>query len=184
MAASPDETVARLKSIEGYRLQFDKIYGEVTWNGVGDAVGCFVRNLVTGPSPYDYYAHWQVWKDADPEDLQKDAEYAAAYDEAKANAEAHPMSDSSLRGEDSFFGNKAWCSVCHNGVNFTDELYHNIGIGLDAEQPDLGRFKVTKKAEDWGGFQNANDPRCDLHGTVYARRYTCHARRCYRMVRS
>ena len=33
-----------------------------------------------------------------------------------------------------FFGNGAWCSACHNGVNFTDEQFHNIGIGLDAEQ--------------------------------------------------
>jgi cytochrome c peroxidase len=153
MAASPDATVEKLKHIEGYRLQFDQIYGDVRWNGVGNAIGCFVRNLATGPSPYDYYARWQAWKDADPEDLQEDAEYAAEYEEAKTNAEAHPMSESAVRGEYSFFGNKAWCSACHNGVNFTDELYHNTGIGLDAEKPDPGRYAVTKKAEDWGAFK-------------------------------
>jgi cytochrome c peroxidase len=153
MAASPDETTEKLKKIEGYRLQFDEIYGEVTWNGIGDAIGCFVRNLVTGPSPYDYYFRWQAWKDADPEDLQQDPEYAAAYKKAKANADAHPMSESAIRGEYAFFGNKAWCSACHNGVNFTDELYHNTGIGMDADQPDLGRYEITKKLEDYGAFK-------------------------------
>jgi cytochrome c peroxidase len=153
MAASPDETVEKLKNIKGYRVQFDRIYGDVTWDGVGNAIGCFVRNLVTGPSPYDYYDRWQALKDADPEDLQENPKYAAAYEEAKASAESHPISDSAVRGEYSFFGNKAWCSACHNGVNFTDELYHNTGIGLDAEQPDLGRYEVTKRVEDWAAFK-------------------------------
>ncbi len=44
-------------------------------------------------------------------------------------------------------------SACHNGVNLTDELYHNIGIGLDAKEPDLGRYLITKKPEDWGAFK-------------------------------
>ena len=55
MAASPEATVRKLKGSEVYRLQFDRIYGEVTWDGVGNAIGCFVRNLVTGPAPYDYH---------------------------------------------------------------------------------------------------------------------------------
>jgi len=38
-------------------------------------------------------------------------------------------------------------------VNLTDELYHNIGIGLQAKEPDLGRYAITKKAEDWGAFK-------------------------------
>jgi cytochrome c peroxidase len=63
------------------------------------------------------------------------------------------MSESAKHGEYLFFGNKAWCSACHNGVNFTDELYHNIGIGLQADEPDLGRYQVTKKAADWGAFK-------------------------------
>jgi cytochrome c peroxidase len=153
MAATPEETINRLKGIEGYRLQFERIYGEVTWDAAGDAMGCFVRCLVTGPSPYDYAVEWERQKDLDPEYLESDPELAAMYASAKANAESHPMSESAKRGEYAFFGNKAWCSACHNGVNFTDELYHNIGIGMQAEHPDLGRYNVTGKPEDWGAFK-------------------------------
>lgn len=166
MAASVDKTVEKLNKIEGYRLEFDEIYGEITWDSVGDAIGCFVRNLVTDPSTYDYYARWQGWKDADPEDLKEDVEYAAAFEEAKANAEAHPMSESAQRGEYLFFGNKAWCSACHNGVNFTDELYHNTGIGLDADDPDLGRYNVTKRPQDWGAFKTPT-----IRGAIYTAPY-------------
>lgn len=39
MAADPQETVAKLKGIDGYQLQFERIYGEVSWDAIGDAVG-------------------------------------------------------------------------------------------------------------------------------------------------
>jgi cytochrome c peroxidase len=153
MAADPEKTIARLKGIEGYRMQFERIYKDVTWDAVGDAVGCFVRCLVTGSSPYDYAERWEAYKDVDQEFLDEDPELAARHNEAKAAAEQHAMSESARRGEYLFFGNKAWCSACHNGANFTDELYHNTGIGLQAKQPDLGRYGVTKKDEDWGAFK-------------------------------
>ena len=166
MAASPEETIKKLLQIEGYRLQFESIYGDVTWVGISDAVGCFVRNLVTGPSPYDYHDFWQPFKDLDPNDYDDEPSLLAEYEKAKADVEAHPMSESALRGEYSFFGNKAWCSACHNGVNFTDELYHNTGVGLDAEQPDLGRYEVTNQAHDWGAFKTPT-----IRGAIYTAPY-------------
>ncbi|MFO0911415.1 MAG: cytochrome c peroxidase [Pirellulales bacterium] len=153
MAAAPEATITKLKGIDGYRLQFERIYQDVTWDAVGDAIGCFVRCLVTGSSPYDYSERWEVYKDLDPELLAEAPELAARREEAKAAAEQHVMSDSARRGEYLFFGNKAWCSACHNGANFTDERYHNTGIGLQAEQPDLGRYVITKRDEDWGAFK-------------------------------
>jgi cytochrome c peroxidase len=36
---------------------------------------------------------------------------------------------------------------------FTDQQFHNIGIGMDQPEPDLGRFKVTNKPEDTGAFK-------------------------------
>lgn len=153
MAAAPEDTIAKLKGIEGYKMQFERVYKDVTWAAIGDAVGSFVRCLVTGPAPYDYSDRWEVYKDLDQESLAEDPDLAARHKEAKAAAEQHAMSESARRGEYLFFGNKAWCSACHNGVNFTDELYHNTGIGLQVEQPDLGRYAVTKKDEDWGAFK-------------------------------
>ena len=51
------------------------------------------------------------------------------------------------------FKNKARCIQCHNGFNFTDEKYHNIGIDWDSTSVDLGRYIVTKKVEDIGAFK-------------------------------
>jgi len=153
MAVEPEEAIRKLKGIEGYRLQFERIYKEVTWDAIGDAVGCFVRCLVTDSSPYDYSERWEIYKDFEQEALDDDPELASRHKEAKVAAEAHAMSDSARRGEYLFFGNKAWCSACHNGVNFTDELYHNTGIGLQAKQPDLGRYLITNKDEHWGAFK-------------------------------
>jgi cytochrome c peroxidase len=63
------------------------------------------------------------------------------------------MSESAIRGEQLFFGTKAWCVGCHSGVNLTSESYFNIGIGLDADDPDLGRYQVTHSERDWGTFK-------------------------------
>src|SRR5438128_1976637 len=51
------------------------------------------------------------------------------------------------------FQGKARCTLCHAGFNFTDEGFHNIGVGMDAEKPDLGRFTVTKVDAHKGAFK-------------------------------
>ena len=61
-------------------------------------------------------------------------------------------SEAATRGWDLFRG-KAQCAVCHNGDNFSDGLFHNVGIGFEPdgaakETADIGRGKVTKNAAD------------------------------------
>src|SRR5437016_6786128 len=48
---------------------------------------------------------------------------------------------------------KANCIACHAGFNLTDNNYHNLGVGLDKPEPDLGRYVVTKMEEDKGRFK-------------------------------
>lgn len=58
-------------------------------------------------------------------------------------------------GHELFFG-KAGCNQCHLGSNFSDSLFHNLGIGWDARKKvfaDEGRSKISKKAEDRGAFK-------------------------------
>jgi cytochrome c peroxidase len=88
----------------------------------------------------------------DEDDIADDEDLAAKYAAAKAGAEAHPMSDSAKRGRDLFFG-KANCTACHVGANLADEKYHNLGVGMDKDEPDLGRFVVTKDEKDKGAFK-------------------------------
>ena len=61
------------------------------------------------------------------------------------------MSESAIRGWNIFQGIK--CNNCHDGILFTDQQYHNVGIGMDQPEPDVGRFKVTNKPEDTGAFK-------------------------------
>ena len=53
------------------------------------------------------------------------------------------------RGRMIFF-TRGQCAICHIGNNFTDHDFHNVGTGTPG---DLGRFAVTKAAEDQGSFK-------------------------------
>lgn len=160
MGSSHDACVLCLSNIPAYVVQFEKIFGgEITIEQVGKALASFERAIVTGPSPYDYYEPVARFKKAfapeegDLEALKEDnpAVYER-YEDLKAAADEHPMSESATRGFELFF-NKANCATCHAGANFTDEQYHNLGVGMDAEEPDLGRYVVTKEEKDKGAFK-------------------------------
>lgn len=75
----------------------------------------------------------------------------APYDRFRAG-EKGALSPAAQRGLALFEG-KARCVHCHTGFNFTDEGYHNIGVGMDKENPDLGRYAVTKSEADRGAFK-------------------------------
>ena len=159
MGNTHEACVARLKTIPGYATQFEKVFGAdgLTIDNVGKAIAAFERVLVTGPSPYDFSEAFRKYSRLDPDDLaallEADEDLKAQYDEAKARAEANPMSESALRGQDLFFSERVNCSACHVGANLADEKYHNLGVGMDAAEPDVGRYAVTKDDKDWGAFK-------------------------------
>ena len=93
------------------------------------------------------------FKDLEPEDLEDDPELAELYAEAAAGIKSHFMSDSAKRGREIFFTEKGNCTACHVGANLADEKYHNIGVGMDQETPDVGRHAVTKDTVDTGAFK-------------------------------
>ena len=143
----------RLGEIPVYRKQFEKIFGEVTIDRVGQAIAAFERALVTAPSPYDYNEQLRAFASLDAEDIADDPELARRYAEAQAAVAAHPMSDEAQRGREIFFTEKGNCTACHVGANLADEKYHNIGVGMDKPEPDLGRFAVSKDPRDTGAFK-------------------------------
>jgi cytochrome c peroxidase len=51
------------------------------------------------------------------------------------------------------FEGKARCVTCHAGFNFTDESFHNLGVGIDRKDPDLGRYSMTKDEANKGAFK-------------------------------
>ena len=152
MGFSHEGVVQRLASIPVYARQFEAIFGELTIDRVGQAIATFERAIVTQPAPFDYYEQLLPFSKMDEDDIADDEDLTAKYADAKAAAEAHPMSESAKRGRDLFFG-KANCTACHVGANLADEQYHNLGVGMDAEEPDLGRFVVTNEEKDKGAFK-------------------------------
>jgi cytochrome c peroxidase len=153
MGNTHDACVTCLDGIPGYNMQFKKIFGKLDIETVGQALASFERAVVTGPSPYDYYEVLRPFERLDKEDIDADPELKAKYEKALADAEAHPMSESAKRGRELYFTDKANCSACHVGPNLTDEKYHNIGVGMDKEKPDIGREEVTKDPKDHGAFK-------------------------------
>jgi cytochrome c peroxidase len=122
---SPELIVKHLGAIPAYQEQFRKVFGtELTAEGVAKAIAAYERTILSGNSPYDQF---------------------------KAG-DQNALSPSAQRGFTLFTG-KARCETCHSGFNFTDEGYHNLGIGMDRETPDLGRYAVTQKEADKGAFK-------------------------------
>ncbi len=126
MGFTHEETVARLSKIPAYGELFKKAFGDekITLDRLAQAIASFERTLVSGNSPFD---RWQK------------GDEAAVGEDVKRGWK--------------FFRETAKCSMCHAGFNFTDELYHNLGVGVSAAKPDLGRYETTKQAKDKGAFK-------------------------------
>lgn len=119
------EVVKRLNGIPGYKKQFKQIFGtDVTSEGIAKAIAAFERTVLSGDAPYDRFTA----------------------------GDAKALSPAAQRGRALFFG-AARCSSCHSGPNFTDNAFHNIGVGMDQEKPDVGRFAESKIEGDTGSFK-------------------------------
>jgi len=124
--ANYEVMIAKMKKIPGYKVMFLQTFGDdITIENVGKAIASFQRTILSGNSPADRF------------DL---------------GGEAQAISPAAQRGL-LLFRDKARCTKCHSGFNFTDEKFHNLGIGWDDNKVDLGRYLVTKNAEDIGSFK-------------------------------
>jgi cytochrome c peroxidase len=145
---SYQEIVERLRAIPGYQEQFRRVFGtDVTLDGIAKAIGCFERTALSGNSPYDRYVGGEL----------------SALDETQKNGMV--LFGLRLNPDDPYQAEgvtlkKAMCTSCHVGANFTDEQFHNLGVGWNAEKKafdDLGRWAVTpigaKDNRDLGAFK-------------------------------
>src|SRR5579883_2044840 len=105
--------VDRLSKVKGYEAFFTAAFGDkaVTIDRVAQAIASFERTAVTGASPFDRYQA----------------------------GDAKALTPEQQAGMALFYG-KANCSACHAGKNLTDGDFHNIGVGMGAKTPDLGRY--------------------------------------------
>lgn len=123
-AAEPQKVVDALNAIPGYRAQFQAVFGApASVDNVPQALAAHMRTIVGGRTPFD---RWQA-------------------------GDTSALGASAVRGWEVF--QRVGCKECHAGVLFTDLQFHNVGIGMDKAEPDLGRFKVTNVEQDKGGFK-------------------------------
>ncbi len=127
MKMSLDEVVKKLNAIEGYKTQFQQVFGtDVTSDGMAKAIAAYERTVLSGDAPFDKF---------------------------KAGDKA-ALSESAARGMKLFFG-KANCSACHAGASFTDNSFHNIGVpgtdegraAINKSAGDKGAFKTPTLRE-------------------------------------
>jgi len=140
---NPVEMAHTLKGVEdklnayaSYREQFERAFGPgpVQFEMVEKALASFERTVVSGDSPFD---RWKYGKDE------------------------HAVSTSVKRGFVVFTSpKKGNCAACHlvgeGYALFTDNKFHNIGVGADGMTDTLadeGRFAVTHDAADHGAFR-------------------------------
>lgn len=122
-----DAVIRRLKTDQAYREEFRRAFPEdreITDRNLARALSSFERTILAGNSSFDQFANGK-----------KDA-----------------LSESASRGYRLFLG-KAGCAVCHVSFNFSDEIYHNLGIGSAAKKPDEGRFAVSRQDSHQGAFK-------------------------------
>ena len=118
------EIAAKINALQDYRTQFQKVFqSDATPENMMKAISAYERTIISGNTAFD---RWRA-------------------------GDQSAMSESAVRGWNIFQAIK--CNNCHDGVLFTDQQYHNIGIGMDQEKPDTGRFNHTQKPEDTGAFK-------------------------------
>ncbi len=152
--------VARLRAKPEYVKEFEQVFGHApTRDAVAKAIATYERTVLVGNSIYDRAEAAMKKRVADDDTGEKPelkaVDFAAVLKDAAAKGDAaalQPFGDAAkdadalgkrlVGGRNLFFG-KARCTNCHVGENFTDGLFHNLGVGAkDGKLPDgdLGRF--------------------------------------------
>ena len=120
-----DDAISRIAADDAYRAAFAAAYPDgVTATNVGRALATFERALDSGDCRVDRF---------------QGGDFGA-------------LSDSERIGL-WLFESRAQCWRCHRGTNYSDEQFHNMGVAALQEEPDPGRYAVTRDERDRGRFK-------------------------------
>jgi cytochrome c peroxidase len=152
--------VKRLRASKSYQEEFQKVFGisEPTLDAAAKALATYLRTLLVGNSLFDRAVHkagkrgpeglladdFKGVLDEDPQALGRLGMKEEARPELNDKLKAK-VARKLLSGHRLFVG-EALCFRCHNGWNFKDNSFHNIGIResdqlfVAGEEP--GRFRA------------------------------------------
>lgn len=126
-----------------YKSAFKKVFGvkakDISMTEVTQAIAAFERTIVSGDSRFDRWFY---------------------------GGEAEALSEAEARGYDLFVG-QARCVSCHvieqTQATFTDNQFHNIGVGINAIQADVpqlaGAFLAAERTMEEVDVAVLTDPR-------------------------
>lgn len=159
-----NDAVRRIRKIPSYLEGFKKAYGtEPTRDTIAKAIALYERTVLGANAIYDRADFAKAIRAAEEgitESTPKAVDYETVLKEALEMKDKHSLSPlgingpkdvakipaiakSLANGQTLFFG-KARCNSCHVGDNFTDNEFHNLGVGVteDGKIPvgSLGRF--------------------------------------------
>jgi cytochrome c peroxidase len=134
MAHTLDGVERKLAQDASYRQAFERAFGPgpIRYAMVAKAIASFERTVLSANSPFDRYFY---------------------------GGDKSALSASARRGLEVFRDPKRGnCSACHTIEEkyalFTDNQFHNIGVGVrDGVPQDVGRFEVSKNPADTGAFK-------------------------------
>jgi cytochrome c peroxidase len=125
MGGTVAAAVKRIQLSGQYQAEFAAAFPDgVTAQNLARAIAGFERTLLLGDSRVDRFRAGEV--------------------KALDDREVHGLW---------LYESKGQCWQCHSGRNFTDEGFHNTGVGWGKTLTDLGRYAVTKKESDRGRFK-------------------------------
>ena len=125
MGADLPTITASIAKIPGYASQFKAVFGgDPTADAIVKAIAAYVRTIRSGGSA------WDKLEKGDKRAVGEDAQ----------------------RGFELFKG-KAGCAQCHAPPLYTDDTFHNVGVGFDKPDPDLGRGKAADDEKLTGAFK-------------------------------
>ncbi len=134
MAATLPMVEERLNADPSYREQFAKAWGPgpITYEMVEKSIGSFERTVLVANSPFD---RWKYGHDEKAVDASVKRGFIVFTTKSKGN-----------------------CNACHlvgeKDALFTDNKFHNLGVGVDfGKFADNGLFDVTHKESDRGLFK-------------------------------
>ncbi len=122
-----ESVITRLQANEAYVRDFNSVFGTVGVQSVSSinpknltqAIAAFERVLIYGNTKVDRF---------------RASEYTALSRQARQGMW--------------IFESRGACWKCHSGENFTDESFHNTGVGFGDPDRDNGRFELTGVDED------------------------------------
>ncbi len=110
IGGKPEEAAKLIAAVPEYAKAFQDAFGAApSEKTIVHALASFLRTLRSGNSAFD---RWQA------------GDQKAVSEAAKQGYEV--------------FKTKGGCVLCHTPPLFTDRKFHNVGIGMTAEKPDVG----------------------------------------------